>query len=372
MPNPPIPAAMTDITAEWLTAALRSSGVITDAAVASVDHVRVGAGVGILGELSRATLTYDREAPGAPRTVIVKIPTADPGGRGIAHMLGYYEREIRYYRDIAGQNVVAAPRCYYSDMDPANILFVLLLEDLGALPIGDQVAGCSAEQARTVVMELARLHARWWNRCGNAELAFVPMSDDPMMKLAQGAYLMALPAFLQKYGERLTPAQLHVANNLGPRMNAMQDEFAVAPITLLHADVRLDNIFFGATRPGSAVTLLDWQILVKGRSPYDVAYFLSQSIEPSERKRIEEGLLRDYHASLVASGVSDYPWEKCWDDYRLSVLFCLCYPVISIGSIDPANERGVALTNAMAERSLAAITDLECAPLLERFQPAAV
>ena len=371
MTNPPIPLTMDEVTADWLTAALRASGVLNDARVSSIDRVRVGAGVGILGELARVTLTYDRAAPGAPKTLIAKIPTADPGVRAIAHMLGYYEREIRYYRDLAGQNVVAAPLCYYSDMDPANVRFVLLLEDLAALPIGDQVAGCSVEEARAVVLELAKLHARWWERPELKAIDWIPPSNDPMMKLAQGAYLAAIEAFLETFGSRMTPAQRDVAVALGPRMNAMQDEFGAAPETLLHADVRLDNIFFASTRPGSPITLIDWQILVKGRGPYDVAYFLSQSLEPGERKRVEADLLRNYHGKLLDAGVTGYSWEQCWDDYRLSVLFCLCYPVISIGSIDSANARGVALTSAMAERSLAAITDLGCAELLERFEPVA-
>ena len=372
MTNPPIPSTLDEVTADWLTAALRASGVLREARVSAVDQVRVGAGVGILGELARATLTYDREEPGAPRTLIAKIPTSDLGGRGIAHMLGYYEREIRYYRDLSADNVAASPRCYYSDMDPANVRFVLLLEDLASLPIGDQVAGCSAEEARAVVRELAKLHARWWERPELKAIDWIPPSNDPMMKLAQGAYLMAITPFLEKFGGRMTPAQREIALALGPRMNAMQDSFAAAPETLLHADVRLDNIFFGSSQLGSAITLIDWQILVKGRGPYDVAYFLSQSLDPAERKSVEEDLLRDYHRRLLDAGVTDYAWERCWDDYRLSVLFCLCYPVISIGSIDPANARGVALTTAMADRSLAAITDLGCAELLERFAPAAV
>jgi Ecdysteroid kinase-like family len=372
MTNPPIPATMDEVTADWLTAALRSSGVLGEERVTGVEHVRVGAGIGILGELSRATLTYDRESPGAPRTVIVKIPTADPGGRAVAQMLGYYEREILYYRLLSTQNVVASPRCFYGDTDPANVLHILLLEDLAAIPIGDQVAGCSAEEARTVVLELAKLHARWWERPEMKAIDWIPQSNDPMMKLAQGAYLMAIAPFLDAFGGRMTPEQREIALALGPRMNAMQDSFAQAPETLLHADVRLDNIFFGSKQRGSTITLIDWQILVKGRGPYDVAYFLSQSIDPAERKRIEKGLLREYYEALAVAGISGYSWERCWDDYRLAVLFCLCYPVISIGSIDAANPRGAALTAAMAGRSLAAITDLGCAELLERFEPAAL
>jgi hypothetical protein len=372
MTNPPIPATMDEVTADWLTAALRASGVLGEARVTGVEHVRVGAGVGILGELSRATLTYDRESPGAPRTVIVKIPTADPGGRAVAQMLGYYEREILYYRHLSSQNVVATPRCYYGDTDPANVLHILLLEDLAGLPIGDQVAGCSAEEARTVVLELAKLHARWWERPELKAIDWIPSGNDPIVKLSQDAYLMSITPFLETFGERLTPEQREIALALGPRMGLMLDVIAAPPQTLLHADLRLDNIFFGSTQPGSPITIIDWQIVTKGRGPHDVAYFLSQSIDPVTRKNVEKDILIEYYQALVAAGVTDYSWEECWDCYRLSVLFCLCYPVVSIGSIDAANPRGAALTSAMAGRSLAAITDLGCADMLARFEPAAL
>ena len=372
MPAPNIPATMDEVTPEWLTAALRSSGVLKEASVVAAPRIQIGAGVGILGELARVTLAYDRPEPGAPKTLIAKIPTADPAGRHIANILGYYEREVRYYLQVGPRNVVGTPACYYGDMDPENVLFIVLLEDLCDIRIGDQLAGCTAEDACLVVNELAKLHARWWTSPDLAELDWIPPANSPMLKLAQGTFLDAVDGFMAKLGHLLTPEQQEIARKLGPRMNAMQDEFCTGPQTMLHADVRLDNIFFGASHSASPMTLIDWQILVKGRGPYDVGYFLSQSIDPAERRAIEEPALRDYHRVLAENGVQGYSWEQCWGDYRLATLFCLAYPVISAGSIDLANERGVALVTAMAIRSITAITDLNCAELLDRFAPSEV
>ena len=62
-----IPASMADITPEWLTAALRANGHISGS-VSSAEKVTIGQGVGILGELARITLTYDRVEPKGPQT----------------------------------------------------------------------------------------------------------------------------------------------------------------------------------------------------------------------------------------------------------------------------------------------------------------
>ena len=108
------------------------------------------------------------------------------------------------------------------------------------------------------------------------------------------------------------------------------------------------------------MAVADWQIVLRARGPYDVAYFMSQSINPAERRASEMDILRGYHATLQENGVKGYDFEQCFDDYRTSAMFCLVYPVISGGTLDLANDRGVALVTAMLDRSVATILDLNC------------
>lgn len=75
-------------------------------------------------------------------------------------------------------------------------------------------------------------------------------------------------------------------------------------------------------------------------------------------------VLRAYHQKLLEHGVTDYSFDQCFDDYRISAMFCLVYPVISGGTLDLANERGVELVQAMLDRSVATILDLDCDELI--------
>jgi hypothetical protein len=363
-----IPTTMDQVTPAWLTAALRESGVISAASITSIDKVIIGTGVGILGELARVTLTYDRAEPGAPKTLVAKIPTADPGGRGIAQMLGFYEKEARFYTDMAADCAVGAPKCYYTAMNPEKVEYIILMEDMAGLRIGDQVVGCSADEARLISRNLARFHAQWWDSPNLDELSWVPGMDSPIQALVVGAYLQSIEPFLAFAGDRLTEAQRNVVLALGPRVQSMQESLSVAPATLAHGDPRLDNIFFGSPDGSNEITFIDWQILLKGRGTYDIGYLLSQSLAPADRKANEDSIVREYHATLMANGVSGYAWDQCWSDYRASVLFCLVYPVIAGGSVEMANERAVALLHAMTDRSVAAITDLGCANLLANYE----
>jgi hypothetical protein len=365
----PIPATMDEVDSAWLTAALRAAGVIHDATVIASPRVQIGQGVGILGELARVTLEYDRPEPGAPASLIAKLPTADPGGRGVAQMLGFYEKEARFYRDLAHRVGVRTARGYYADADPANVRYVILMEDLSAFTLGDQVAGATAEECEALVAELAALHARWWECADLHALEWVPPANSETVKLAAVAYAQAIQPFLANFGGELDDEARQWALDFMHRMNPIQDAFSSAPATLLHGDLRLDNVFWDRSDGAPRVALVDWQIAVKGRGPYDLAYFMSQSVDPAIRAAHEEALVRDYHRRLCEAGVSGYAFDQCWEDYRVSIMFCLAYPVVACGTVDLANERGLELARKMLHRSLAAIRDLEAHRLLERFEP---
>jgi hypothetical protein len=369
MTNVAIPATMADITPEWLTTALRANGHITSS-VTSAEKVTIGQGVGILGELARVTLNYSAPEPKGPETLVAKIPTADPGGKGIAEMLGFYEKEVRFYNELTNSVGVRAARSYFAGGDPSTIQYVVLMEDLGALAIGDQVAGATAEECSILLSEMARLHAKWWNSPELDRIDWIPAVNSPVIKLSALAYAQALEPFLKNFGDHLTGQQVEMATKYMTRMNPMQDTFASRPYTLCHGDLRLDNVFWGSPDNSSPVTLIDWQIAIKARGAYDIGYFMSQSVEPAIRAANEETLVKEYHRVLQENGVVEYSWDQCWDDYRATTMGCLTYPVVAAGSIDLANERGLELAKKMMDRSLSAITDLKAYEILDRFEDA--
>jgi len=135
MSAPAVPVTMDDITPEWLTAALRAGGKAGDCTVTAIEKVTIGQGVGILGELARLTPAYSTGGSTAPKTLIAKIPTADPGGRGIAEMLGFYEKEVRFYDEVGDRIGVRTAHSYFTGRDPENVRYVILMEDLGGLQL---------------------------------------------------------------------------------------------------------------------------------------------------------------------------------------------------------------------------------------------
>src|SRR5262245_20855324 len=139
-----LPLALSDLTPEWLTAALRGAGHLGDASVGSARVEPIGQGVGVLCQLARIALEYDRAAPGMPASLVAKLPTTDPQTRGMVSLFRFYEREVRFYRELAPSLALATPRCWAGALDAESGDFALLLEDLGGARVVDQLAGGTA------------------------------------------------------------------------------------------------------------------------------------------------------------------------------------------------------------------------------------
>src|SRR3990172_855059 len=141
-----IPRGPHDLTPEWLTEALRRSGTLGSAAVTAVDTEVIGEGAGFMGQLALVRLRYDRPEEGAPQTLIAKLPAAAPENREVAMFFRFYEREVRFYEQIADALELRTPRRYCSQFEPATGASVLLLEDLAPARVGDQLAGGSGQK----------------------------------------------------------------------------------------------------------------------------------------------------------------------------------------------------------------------------------
>ncbi len=360
-----LPATFDALTPEWLTSALRRNGHLDGATVRSVQYEPVGQGVGILCQLARLTLDYDGDATEAPRSLVAKIPSTDPQTRAMVSVFRFYEREVRFYTELAGDLSVATPRRYAGDFDPDTGDFILLLEDLTARRLGDQLAGSSLDDAELTIRELARLHAAWWNHPRLDAIGWMPDSSDPINKAGVAMYPQAWPIFMERVGQSLPAAMQRTGERLGAEVGAILDRFVTGPRTICHGDPRAENLFFAANPGDPALTLIDWQISVKAAGTYDLGYFMSQSLDTEVRRAHEQDLLKLYHSLLCEGGVTGYSFDDMMEHYRWTVLFCFAYPVMAAGFGDLSNERGYQLATTMMNRSAAAIIDWDAGALLE-------
>ena len=348
------------MTAAWLTGALRDAGAIRDARVVSLRFERIGEGVGFVGQVARIVPAYDRAEDGAPASVIGKFPAATPAAREFAAAYGLYRCEVNVYTQMASQIPLRIPRCYFAAMNSDATEFVLLLEDLSLSGrLGDQVAGCALSDARTAIVGLAKLHAAWWGNAKLDELQWLALGTDLGRLSLEQAYPHGWQPALERYGRFFSPEVQAAAPTLNERLLAMFDRFDDLPLTIMHADWRLDNFFFGDADSGYDFAVIDWQICNRGWGTYDVAYFVSTNLEPEVRRAHGDSLLHAYFEALADGGVQGYTFETLRSDFRLSVALVLANYIGNLTSLDVANERGVALFETMLGRVAQAVVDVD-------------
>ena len=355
MPNLSIPLIPEDISAEWLTDALRSSGVIKTSSVTSIDAGDTSAGHGFTGRIARLTVTYDSHQKDAPRSIIAKLPSYDPAIRAaVTDSAMSYQREIRCYENLLGNVALCTPRRYYSAYDPESGECILLLQDLAPARFGDNVGSPSRVDIDSAIRAIAGFHAEFWESPRLDDMDWLPEYAQDA-ELRQRAFRRAIGPFLSTWGKYLRPSTIDTINRLGGTLAHIRRQLSLPPRTVLHGDYRLDNLAFGGSGRGPAV--IDWQAASKGRGVADMAYFIVYCIDPNERRALESELLKLYHSVLVEHGVGGYDFESCMEDYRLSIAANLLRTVRVGGTFDYSGDRAQALLRMILHRVENALAD---------------
>ncbi len=343
------------LTPEWLTVALTSSGSLDGARV--VDAEVRPLGTGQMCDSVRIGLTYD-EADAGPASLVAKLPAADEGSRATAIAFRSYEKEVRFYQELAHRLPVRTPRVHHADIDVPTASFVLLLEDLAPAQPGDQLLGCSTEVAAAAAAELVKLHAPLWGDPSLTQLDWLHGDPDGRGALLKEVLPLLWSGFQERYAASLPPHVKQAGDVYFGRLDARPA--GATPQTVTHVDYRLDNLLIG---PGGEVTVVDWQTCGTGVGPSDLAYFLGAGLAPDVRREAEDQLVREYHDGLVAAGVTGYDRDDCWLDYRRGTWGGLSMAVLASMSVK-RTDRGDEMFMAMADRHARHALDLDAADVL--------
>jgi hypothetical protein len=343
-----IARAVDDLTEEWFEAALGHSGAVATEVV----------GTGQMGLVVRATL-----GGAEPRSVIVKLASADAGSRQIGVALGVYEAEVRFYEEIAPTTRMSVPACHFSAVEPDTGWFTLVFDDLsGSAAPGDVIAGGSVDQAALALGELVGLQAPEWN--SPALLGRTWLADTTRTANLFAAFPAGLEPFLERFGTGLEPAQLALIERALPRALEWFQGWH-GPFAVQHGDYRLDNMLFATTADARPLTVVDWQTARLGPPLLDVAYYLGVCLDPDERRANERALIADYHRELVAAGVAGFGFDACWDNYRRYSLYGL-YLGVGMATRVEQTERGDAMFLDAVRRYADLALELEAGELLAR------
>ena len=334
---PSHPAA---VSAEWL------NGILGDCE-SLVEQVTWGPiGTGQVGDSVRFFLTH---ADGSSSTLAAKFPAEDEKSRATASMLGLYAKEVQFYQHIAPSLSARMPRTHHAQMDETGTQYILLFEDLGPARIGNQLDGCTIEDAREAIKQAAAVHGGTWekNEIIDADWLRTP---EPVVQQINALYPQAQSTFRERYADTLEPEFMQLCQALAglPDLGAAR---LSPPQCVVHGDFRLDNLLFDVKGGAEAIAVLDWQTVVAGRAMTDIGYFMGTGIGDTLRGAHEDELLDLYCREMDAHGVN-LTRNDIWREYRIGALHGLFTAVFSAAFVE-RTERGDANFLSMARGACA-------------------
>jgi hypothetical protein len=359
MPSLPLLRHHTDVTPEWLTAALSQSGQLADGAVVRAFET-APIGTGQMADTTRFTLTLDRPGAG-PSSVVGKFASADEQSRGTGLALRAYEIEVRFYREVAARVGTRLPAVYLAEVEPETGWFTLLMEDIAGGVQGDQIAACGPDVAAAVLDEMAGLHAPCWEAPELTALEWLnretPESDGFLVALVSSL----LPGFLERYADTLAPEHQAVCRLFVEHLPTYLRLRSGGPRTASHGDFRLDNLLFqpGTPRP----VVVDWQTVTWGHASTDVAYFIGGCLSAQDRRAHEPELMAGYHDALCRRGVQGYSLEQLRADARRDTFAGILMAIVA-SMVVQRTERGDLMFLTSSSRHAQHALDLDAPALL--------
>lgn len=360
---PAIPQNVGEISAAWIDDVLRTAGAIAPERVVRVGLRPIGESQGFLSSMAAVDLTYDAaatdSAAAGPASVVVKLEPAAGAFRDAERSYRAFEREALFYRDVAGQVDVRVPRVFFTHAGADGS--ALVMEDLTRLTCGDQVRGMRHEEVIATVRQIGRVHAAFWNNERLGGLKWLP-DHDPFWF---AGYEEHWPGFAREFDVRLGPEGLALGEGVLKHLDWLNSRIAERPSSLVHADLRADNLLFGEPHSADAVVIVDWQLATRSMAAIDPTRLLGGSEPASQRNGHHLEVFTAWHEALLEHGVVGYEFDEALEDFRLGALYNLLVPVLAYGfCVGTTSVRTGRLIDAEVERMYVSASELEAGSLL--------
>lgn len=384
-----IPQSIEEVTPAWL------SDVLGREVVDCQTHYLEG---GVIGDAFKVHDIKYSDPSAGPSSVVVKLANVIPEKREYAVSNRIYVKEVNFYKHFAADLPLRAPEVYYleSDDDDNCEFFVILMEDLTAHSlVFDQVEDPPCEKfIPKINSEVAAFHARFWES-DELQLDWLKLPDSgyefpmtPACRACPETMEVFVPLWEQMFGEN--PFEQEKWADIkticdfvtGPKSSQLLDymnhKFNERPKTLVHGDIRADNIFRTDPEKGlsveeSTLTYIDWQMLQPGPPGPEFTQSWQHSLPP-EQRRNDLVWLKAYHERLVslAPHASSYTYEHLVEDYKMGfVIWWMA--LITLGSTTipifdkPEGQRMKALWGQGLGYSWQAMLDHDCLDMVEQF-----
>jgi len=343
-----IPTSMQDVTDQWLIEKISAHPDFANDPISGVSRQPVGEGIGQVGEFNKVTVETESARI---ISLFLKLRAPVEGMHAVALRYKMYEKEVRFYNELAQQMSVRTPTVYYADYDSATENIALLLEFMDGWHSPDQISGASHTQTIAAIKQLATINAPYWNR--TEELPWLPTMQTDYLQQTIGDMQACRDVFFQRFGNELpiSKADFHRIIEAWP---TILDGLSEGNLTLTHYDYRVENMFFSGDE--NAVAVIDWQLIAALRAGWDLTYLIGTNIPIEQRHANEQEYIDTYLQHMHEHGVN-YSETDLRYDMKWSLLGLCSIAVIGGANFDAENMRSFELFKIISQRLFEAIAD---------------
>ena len=318
--NVAFPTCPEELNREWLSDALNRS-------VESFEMCPIGGGKGNLGDLVLLSLEGGEQ-------LVAKFAANRQESLNAAKRSGLFEREIKFYHELAPKLDLRLPALFASAYDPSSAYFIMLLEYLEPIKESDSISGIGIDHTRQVFAGLSKLHTQ------GKDLVDTPwvqtmISQDRINNLTI-MIEKGWPVLQDICGELVDPLkEIDLLEKFLETMSYLN----TLDQTIVHGDVKPDNLIISS----QGVVIIDWQGFGTGPPAWDIAYCMCQCLTTEERRLYESELLANYPHDLVGYKESLF----------FGIVIACALPLLG----NPDDPRLGKLVETTAERTINAMLD---------------
>jgi aminoglycoside/choline kinase family phosphotransferase len=260
-------------------------------------------------------------------------------------------REANFYAQIAPSLSMRVPGAYFTAVDEDGS-FLLLLEDLGTddFRVSDGSWAVPGDLAPRALEELAELHVSFEDPARQAQAVWAA----PAPRSNREPLLAKLREVITDHADELSEAYVAVGQLYLDHHVELERIWNDGAPTLLHGDPHIGNLFIDRDRVG----FLDWGMSVIGPPLKDVSYFLTMGVEPEDRRRMQQDLLRHYLDARQSLGGSKISFDDAWAAHRVLAGYNVIASFLGLTPPYNAPERHLFSSNFRA-RAMLALDDLD-------------
>lgn len=286
--------------------------------------------------------TFHANRPGESRKYILKVGSDHPVAQKFSRHIHSFQREVLAYQLLKPLGGKYVPRCLASASVPDGSNGLLLLQAIFPCRTGDQIQGLSFRELYSVAKSIGAIHARFWNSKQLLKAKVLPLHHYNRAHEAR----KHTQTFLKHCRSLLTKGDVKRIQHFLPVITQAVRKTTKRPITLVHGDLRADNLLLVR----SNVFIVDWQIASRGLGAFDLARVIGGSTSRPLTLRDQHKLVGIWHQTLRQCGVRDYNLSDAWRDYRIGVALTLSIPITNGPTLVQLSTRGRKIARLMIRR----------------------